>query len=64
MTTRRNFAPMPYGPNTSARWLRTLVSAIDHAAAELCSLQWQQGLAPRLQPVRVVCVSRVNGRVR
>ena len=54
MTTRRIPAPMLYGPHAPARWLRTVASAIDHAAAGLCCQQWQQGLILRLQPVRIV----------
>lgn len=52
MTTRRTPAPMLYCPYSSARWLRTLISAIDEAAAGLCSHQWQQAFIPKLQPVQ------------
>lgn len=59
MTSRQIPAPLLYGPDTPARWLRTLAGAIDHAAAGLCCHQWQRGLAPRLQPVRAVAIAPI-----
>lgn len=55
---------MLYGANAPARWLRTLVSAIDQAAAGLRCDQWQSRLVPCPQPQRIVRVSRAMGHDR
>ncbi|HJS90342.1 MAG TPA: hypothetical protein VJ738_10295 [Steroidobacteraceae bacterium] len=64
MTTRRIPAPLLYGPNTPARWLRTLAGAIDQAAAGLCCQKWQHDIAPRLQPVSVAVIAPSPSRLK
>jgi hypothetical protein len=59
MTLRRIPAPMLYRRNTPARWMRALLCKVDEAAASLCRNQWQNGLAPSLQPA---CIRAARGR--
>jgi hypothetical protein len=58
MMRREIPAPMPYERSTPARWLRTLVSTMDEAAASLCRSQWERGLLPALQPACLVRAAR------
>lgn len=62
MTTRRYSAPMLYGPNMPAKWLRTLARAVDQAAGSLCRDRWQLGLVACRQPAHIGCDSPVGGK--
>lgn len=61
MITRRVSMPLLYAQRAPARWLRTLKSTVDEAAAELCRQLWQHGARAR-QPVRMARPPRLRAR--
>ncbi len=62
MITRRAHVPLLYAQHAPVRWLRTLKSTVDEAAADLCRDLWQHGAGEALQPVRAARPSRPRER--
>ena len=62
MITPRANVPLLYAQRMPIRWLRTLKSTVDEAAADLCRDLWQHGVGEALQPARAVRPSRLRER--